>query len=203
MKLRHSPTSPFVRKVMVTAMETGQADDLETVGTNPWDPQTDLPEDNPLGKVPALMTDMGETLYDSIVICEFLDSRHDGPKLFPSDGVARWKALKLHALANGVLDAAVTVFIEIARRPEELRWAAWVERQNAKIDRALDWLEANADSFTGPVTIGHISLGCALGYLDFRFADTDWRVSRPKLAEWYGTFAARQSMQATVPQDPA
>jgi glutathione S-transferase len=187
---------------MVTALETGQADSLEKLGTNPWDPETDLPEDNPLGKVPALVTDLGETLYDSIVICEYLDSLHAGAKLFPAEGVARWKALKLHALADGILDAAVTVFIENARRPEELRWGGWVERQHSKVDRALNWLEANADSLTGPVTIGHVTLGCALGYLDFRFADTDWRGARPKLAEWYETLAGRESMQATVPQDP-
>ncbi|MDX1709882.1 MAG: glutathione S-transferase [Rhodovibrionaceae bacterium] len=203
MKLRFSPTSPFVRKVMVTAHETGQADKLEPVPTNPWDPETDLPKDNPLGKVPALVTDMGETLYDSIVICEFLDSRHDGPQIFPADGVARWKALKLHALGDGILEAAVLRFIETARRPEEFRWAPWIERQNGKMAAAFDWMEANADSLTGPVTIGHIALGCALGYADFRFPEDDWRGKRPKLTDWYDTFAERESMQATVPQDPS
>ena len=202
MKLRYSPSSPYVRKVTVTAIETGLDDRIERIATNPWDPASDLPDDNPLGKVPALVTENGETLYDSAVICEYLDSLHDGAKLFPADGVARWKALKLHALGDGILEAAVLCFVENARRPEELRWSGWLDRQKEKIGRALDWLEGEAGSLTGPLTIGHITVASALAYLDFRMPEDDWRPGRERLAEWFGQMNARPSMQATIPANP-
>lgn len=202
MKLRYSPTSPYVRKVVVTAAETGLADRIELVRTNPNDPKTDLPQDNPLGKVPALVTDEGETLFDSPVICEYLDGLHAGKNLFPLSGPARWKVLRQQALADGILDAAVLCLLE-SRRPEALRSADWKERQKGKIARALDAVEAEADDLTDEVTIGTVTLGCALGYLDFRFAQDDWRPGRPKLAAWYEGFAKRPSMVASVPREPA
>jgi glutathione S-transferase len=200
MKLRHSTTSPYVRKVSVVAIETGLAGRIEAVPTNPWDPDDDLPTDNPLGRVPALMTDDGEVLFDSPVICEYLDSLQDEPKLFPPSGQARWQALRHQALADGILDSAVSRFMETSRRPEELRWPSWDDRHREKIARALDHLEAHVEALSGAITIGQVAIGCALGYLDFRFAGEDWRRNRPRLAAWYAGFAKRSSMQQTVPR---
>lgn len=202
MKLRFWPTSPYTRKVSVTALETGLDARIERVDANPWAKDTDLPKDNPLGKIPALVTDEGMTLFDSRVICEYLDSLHDGEPLFPPAGTARWRALRQQALADGILDATVIVFIETSRRPEESRWPFYVERHMEKIRRALGELEREMAADADALTIGHITAGCALGYLDFRVPDHDWRADHPPLAEWYETFAARPSMNATVPHDP-
>jgi glutathione S-transferase len=208
MKLRYTPTSPFVRKVTVTAIELGLDAGIERVPTNPRDPKSDHARDNPLGKVPALTTDDGEKLYDSPVICEYLDGLAEGPGLFPPAGAARWRALRRQALADGILDAAVLKMLEMKRRPEALRWNGWIRLQGGKIAKALDQLEREAgardDPLTpGPPTIGEIAVGCALGYLDFRFPDEDWRAARPRLAAWYEAFADRPAMRATVPREPA
>ncbi len=202
MQLRYSPTSPYVRKVMVTAIETGLDKQLEKIATNPWDPDTDLTKDNPIGKVPALKTDQGEILFDSPVICEFLDGLHQGNKLFPAAGDSRWKALKLQALADGILDAAVTTVVE-GKRPKELQSKDWIERQKKAIHRSLDALEQSMSALdTGQLSIAQIAAGCALGYLDFRKPIDDWRNGHPKLTKWYEEFSKRPSMQATVPKDP-
>jgi glutathione S-transferase len=198
--LRHSPTSPYVRKVVVAAAERGLSDQLSFKATNPWDPADDLPGENPLGKVPALRLPDGTVLFDSAVIVRYLDVLHDGPRLFPQDS-QRWWVERTHALADGILDAAVTRLIENVRRPAELYWADWDARQKAKIDRALDALELDVDRLTSePPDIAAIATGCALGYLDFRFSAEDWRASRPGLAAWYAGFADRAAMQDTVPQ---
>ena len=137
MKLRYASASPYVRKVIVLAIETGLDGRIERVPTDVRDPSTDLPGDNPLGKVPTLITDGGEALYDSPVICEFLDTLHDGLKLFPSPGGARWTALRRQALADGILDAGVARRLE-ALRPEKERSASWSARQATVVDRGLD-----------------------------------------------------------------
>lgn len=201
MKLRYSPTSPYVRKVVVTAMETGLDDRIERVETDVWDPSSDIGTDNPLGKVPALVTDDGAVLCDSPLICEHLDSLHAGTKLIPAEGPERWRVLNLEALGDGIMDSAVSRIIEIRMRPETLRWDGWLSRQRGKIDQALDVVEAQADggSLDGPVNLGTLTLGCALGYLDFRFPDDRWRDGRPALARWYETFSQRPSMQASRP----
>lgn len=202
MQLRYSPTSPYVRKVMVTALETGLDKKIEKVFTNPWDPNTDLSKDNPIGKVPALKIDSGDTLFDSPVICEFLDAQHDGKKLFPSSGNTRWTVLKLQALADGILDAAVTTVVE-GKRPAELQSKDWIGRQKKAINRSLDALEQSfSDLNGGQLSIAHIAVGCALGYLDFRHPGDEWRKGRPNLSKWYEKFSMRPSMQATVPKDP-
>lgn len=200
MKLRFSPTSPYVRKVSMTAIETGLQDRIEHVPTNVWDAATDIAQDNPLGKVPALITDGGEVLFDSPVICEFLDSLHDGAKLFPPAGGARWTALRRQALADGILDAAVGRLLE-GRRPEGERSNSWYGRQAKVVNLALDALEAEADELAGDVTIGHLSIACALGYLDFRFSDDLWRTTRPALADWLEDFATRRSVSETIPKE--
>ncbi len=201
MKLRYSPTSPYVRKVMVTAIETGLDGGIERVPTNVWDPATDIGGDNPLGKVPALITAGGEVLYDSPVICEYLDSLHDGVKLFPGGGGARWTALRRQALADGILDAAVGRLLE-GKRLDGERSDGWIDRLAGVVGRCLDVLEDEADALGDAVSIGHVSVGCALGYLDFRFPGDAWRTGRPALADWYDGFAERGSMVGTIPKDP-
>ncbi len=202
MKLRYSPTSPYVRKVMVCAAETGLSERIELVPTNTRDPESDLPKDNPLGKVPTLITDGGDRLFDSPVICEYLDDLHDGDRLYPPSGAARWKALRLQALGDGILDAAVLCLLE-SRRQADQRSAAFVEHQKGKIERALDALESEAPGLGGSLTIGAVGAGCALGYLDFRFPADHWRDGRPALAAWYEAFSRRPSMAASVPHEPA
>ena len=202
MKLRYSATSPYVRKVMVTAIELGMADGIELLPTNVWDPATDIATHNPLGKVPALALDDGTVLYDSPVICDYLDSLSGDPKLYPARGPERWTALRHQALADGIMDAAVNRLLESKRPPGE-KSDAWIGRQKVVIDRALDELEREADSLDDPLTIGHIAIGCVLGYLDFRFSEDNWRAERPALADWFDGFSGRRSFVETVPADPA
>jgi glutathione S-transferase len=203
LKLHYSAASPYVRKVMAVAIETGQAGRLEPVSrTNtPVKPDADLARDNPLGKVPCLVTDDGVALFDSRVICEYLDGLHGGPKMFPPGGPARWTALRRQAQGDGILDAAVLTRYETFLRPEERRWPEWIEGQKQKFRRALDGLEAETAAFGETIDIGTISIGCALGYLDFRYGDENWRATRPQLAAWFERFSERPSMARTAPQE--
>ena len=201
MKLYYAKASPFVRKCMVLAHETGIVDKIDPaeVGTTTANPHPDVAKANPVKKIPALDTDEGMSLFDSPVICEYLDSQHSGTKMFPAPGKARWEALRLQALGDGLMDAAILWIYEGRIRPAELRYEPWVDAQMAKIDGALDDLEARADTLGDRVDIGTITIGCALGYLGFRYPDKDWSTARPKLAKWYKTFSARPSMAATAP----
>jgi glutathione S-transferase len=176
---------------------------MEIIPTVTSDPASGLANDNPLGKIPALITDDGETLFDSPVVCEYLDSLHDGQKVFPPTGPARWTALRRQALADGLLDAALLRRYE-SMRPASEQSPGWDAKQKTIIGRALDVLEAEADRLgdpAAPVDIGLIAIGCALGYLDFRFAKEEWRYGRPKLAGWFEGFAKRPAMAATTPKD--
>jgi glutathione S-transferase len=201
MKLHYNVASPYVRKVMAVAIETGLEDRIEPVTRmmTPVKPDADLAADNPLGKIPCLVTDDGLVLYDSRVICEYLDSLHAGPRMFP-DGPARWTALRRQAEGDGILDAALLGRYETFLRPEERRWPEWIEAQKQKFRRALDALETEAEAFE-TVDIGTITIGCALGYLDFRYGDEDWRDPRPQLAAWFEQFARRRSMAETAPKE--
>jgi glutathione S-transferase len=203
MKLFHSPPSPYVRKVRICAAEIGVADRIEinTIALSPVDPHSGLNENNPLGKIPTLVLEDGTTLYDSRVICEYLDTLHDGERLFPPAGEARFSALRRQALADGILDAAVNARYESVLRPEAHRWPAWIEGQKGKVARALDQLEREARGLGDTVDIGPIAMAAALGYLDFRYASDQWRATRPKLAAWFDAFAERPSMRATVLTD--
>jgi glutathione S-transferase len=203
MKLRFSPTSPYVRKVTVTAHECGLHARIERLPTDIRVPHADVLGDNPLGKVPVLITDDGLPLFDSRVICEYLDSLHEGHKLFPVAVPARWRTLRLMALADGILDASVLRRWETLR-PDKERSAAWITRQKGKEARGLDMLEREVPRFHPQVTIGQISVGCCLGWLDFRWGTADdWRIGRSLLADWYSMFMTRPSMIATVPQEEA
>ncbi|WP_395674501.1 glutathione S-transferase [Inquilinus sp.] len=199
MKLLYSPFSPFARKVRVVAHETGLQDRIEVVPTSTEDPASGLSARNPLNKIPVLETEFGP-LYDSPVICEYLDTLHDGPKLVPETGPARWQALRWQALADGLMDAALLVRYEITLRPAEKQHEAWSERQKGKIRKALDQMEADSAELDGPLTIGVIAAASALGYLDLRFADWGWRETHPRLAAWHAAFAERPSYIATIAQ---
>ena len=205
MKLRYHPISPFVRKVMVTALETGLAGRIEKIPSSvlPTKPNEDVARENPLVKVPALTTDDGMALYDSPVICEYLDSLHGVAKLFPTPGPQRWVALRQQALADGILEAAILGRYE-ALRPKELQWPDWTEGQMRKVRGGIAALEVETGQglLRGPLTIGQISIGCALGYLDFRYTNLNWRNTAPGLGRWYADFAGRPSMRQTVPQEP-
>lgn len=203
MKLFFSPASPYVRKVMVVAHETGQADRIELLDSaaNPVDRDGRIVAQNPTGKVPTGLLEDGTPIYDSVVICEYLDSLHGGAKLFPADPTRRWPALTLHALADGLLDAALLARYELVLRPEDKKWPAWLNGQLDKIRSSVATLEQSwVGHLRSGLDIGVIGCGCALGYLDFRFPDLDWRSDHPGAAAWYEGFAARASMQATWPR---
>ena len=199
MKLYHAPTSPYVRKVVVMLKLTGLDDAVERVdgGGTPLDPNEGTCSTNPLGKVPCLITDGGEALYDSRVICRYVDWKGQGG--FYPDGEAGFTVQTTEALADGIMDAAILGVYEGRLRPEELRFQPWVQAQMSKIQRALGELEGRSSGFGETVTAAHISVGCALGYLDLRFPDLGWREGRPRLTEWYEAFAAMPEMQSTVP----
>lgn len=200
MQLYYSPTSPYVRKVMVLLHETNQLQDIEliTASGTPLEPAEGLQDRNPLAKVPVLMRPEGAALYDSRVICRYLDARAKAG-LYP-EGDGLWDVLTLEATGEGMLDAALLMAYEWRLRPEELRFPAWVEGQWRKIDRALDVLNGRWMShLQGQLNAGQIAVGCALAYLDLRNQDRGWRNGHETLADWYAGFAARDSMQASRP----
>ena len=200
MKLRFAATSPYVRKVVVAAAECGLEDRIERIDTNVWAPDTDIADDNPLGKVPTLITDDGRVLIDSPVICDYLDSLSPEVRLVPAEGDERWRVQNLAALGHGLMDASVGRVMEIRIRPEPYRWQGLLDRLKAKTDRALDLLEKEAAAGRLPgVDLASITVGCALGYLDLRFAEEAWREGRPALTAWYEAFGRRPSMQASDP----
>jgi glutathione S-transferase len=198
MQLYYTPTSPYVRKVMVTAHELGIALETITLRPAPTNPDPVLSRANPLSKIPALVLDDGATLYDSPVICDYLDSLGAGTRLVPADGPERWRVLRLQALADGVLDAGVLVFYETTQRPVELRWEPWLAGQSAKIRQGLDALEREAPGFSG-IDLGQIAAAVAIGWLAFRGVGGDPLAGRPALARWYEGVARRDSMLATAP----
>ncbi len=201
MKLHWSPRSPFVRKVMIVAHELGLVDRIACVRTvaATTKPHLALMEDNPLSKIPTLVLDDGTVLYDSPVVCEYLDGLHAGPKLYPEDPKARLTALRQQALGDGFLDFLLLLRNERERaQPSDVHISAYTTKKQAvlgALDREADALAAS------PFSIGHIAVGCALSYLDFRFADENWRKSYPRAARWHADFAARPSVRATEPID--
>ena len=155
--------------------------------------------ENPLIKIPALKTDDASVLYDSRVICEYLDALAGGNRLFPASGAARWDALRRQALGDGIMDAGILRRYELAQRPAALHWADWLAGQQAKVDHGLDAAQQEAQDWGASFDIGHITLACALGWLDFRFPDAGWRASRPLLAAWFARVSARPSLAQSVP----
>jgi glutathione S-transferase len=198
MKLHYSATSPYVRKVMACAITRGLEARILLHATNPHASPDDLLADNPTSKVPCLVTDDGLSLYDSPVICEFLDSLGDAPPLFPSAHAARWRALKLQAMGDGILDSAVPCRGELAR-PKETARDAQIARYKAAMRRTVDALEA--DPPHRHVDIGSLAVACALGYLDFRYGSEPWRPEHPKLTAWYDDFSKNPGIAQTVPRE--
>jgi len=201
MQVRVNAASPFARKVRIVLRETGLTDRVQEVQTavNPVAPNVALAEQNPLIKIPVLTLDDGTALYDSRVICEYLDSI-GGNKLFPQSGPERWRALTLQALCDGILDAAVMTRYEVAVRPEAHRWPKWIEGQRSKIDGGLAGLERAQPAFGTQFGIGQIGAACVLGYLDFRFPEITWRASYPGLKSWFEQTSNRPSVRDTFPQ---
>lgn len=201
LRLYASTTSPFVRVVRVTALEAGLADEIETVAASgtPVDPGSMPVARNPLGKIPVLERPDGPALYDSRVICRFLDARAGGG-LYP-EPPRLWETLTLEATGHGIAEAAALMVYEARVRPEDRRFPDWVEGQWTKIDRALDAVEQRwMPHLAGPVDLGQIALGCALGYVDFRHEARGWRAGRPALAQWFAGFDGRPAMVATRPE---
>ena len=203
MKLYWSSRSPFVRKVMVFAHECGLADRItcERTLVTMTRPNTGLLPVNPTGKIPTLVLDDGSVLYDSTLICEYLDSLHGGRRLFPEAGPARWTALRRHALGNNLLDNLVPWRNETLR-PQPQQSPETLAAFELKVRNAAAALEREADELAAdPVGIGHVAIACALGYMDFRFAGLGWRAGHGRIARWYDAFAQRPSMIRTAHVD--
>lgn len=201
MKLYYSPTSPFVRKVNVFAAELGLDKEIEWVRTNPWQVEEKLTQVNPLSKVPALITDENEVIYDSRVICEYLDTLHNKEKLHPLEGEQRWTALRLQSLADGILEAGIARFLE-KKRSVEQQSSDWDSLQKEAVERGLNELESSFHTWNVRLDIGVICIACVLGWLDFRFSKEDWRANRSNLEGWFKSFSNRDSMISTVPREP-
>jgi glutathione S-transferase len=198
MKLIYSAASPYARKARAAVIETGLAGRVEMQEINPWEDPAGYRDVNPVGKVPALVRDDGPPLYQSNLVCEYLDAQGDTP-IYPAPGPARWTALRQLAAADGILDASVHARMESMFHEGDTASQKFIDRQELSVAAALDQLEAEAADLDGPITIGQIAVACALGYRDFRFADADWRSERPKLAAWYEVIATRPAIEKTRP----
>ncbi|WP_298969578.1 glutathione S-transferase [uncultured Roseobacter sp.] len=202
MKLFHSSASPFVRKVVVLLHELDKADDVELldVASTAFASDDALAASNPLAKLPSLVRDNGTTLYDSRVITAFLNDLYGG-NMYPT-GTSRWETLTLEATGDGIMDAAVSMSYEARLRPAEMQYGDWIEAQWAKVARAVSVLNARWMShLSGPMDMGHISVGCALSYVDFRHGARNWRKGNEALAAWHAEFDSRASMHATKPPE--
>lgn len=204
MQLLYAPTSPYVRKVMVCAHLTGQADRIQWLesAAHPIRRDARIARHNPLGKVPTLILESGQSLFDSRTICEYLAVTAGDTNLFPEAGEARWRALSLQSLGDGLLDAALLARYETLARPAQFQWQEWRDAQLVKVAASLDAIESEAPSLRGDTpTIGEVTIGCALGYIDFRFPEIKWRDTRPQAARWNEAFQATAAMSATIPKD--
>jgi glutathione S-transferase len=197
--LRTSLGSPFGRKARIAASVLGLDDKIKVEPASTQDDNDPLVHQNPLGKVPVLIFDDGSTLFDSPVVLEYLDVLAGGGRILPQDSKARFEALRLQALADGILDAGILIVYEGRYRPPEMAVKGWVDRQSGKITRALTALEQSPPTLGSPPTVGEITVACALGYLDFRFKG-EWRKGHPRLVAWLDNFSARvPAFAATVP----
>ena len=201
MKLYFSPASPYVRKVLASAIELDLEHRIERVPCSVHVIRRDVNVvvHNPLGQVPTLIADDGTVLYDSRVVCEYLDTLAGGHRLFPLPMDRRYRALTEQAASDGLLDAAVLARQELTLRPADKVWEPWREAQIAKIVSALDRMQQWSPTFGDRVDIGTLTTACAIGYLEFRYADFDWRSGRGTLADWFESFARRPSIARTVP----
>jgi glutathione S-transferase len=199
MILRSSPASPFGRKVRIAAAVLGLDSEITVEAADTTNPSDTVRKQNPLGKIPALITEDGTVLFDSRVILEYLDHRAGGGRIVPKDAAARFAALRLQALADGIMDASILTIYEHRWRPLEKHEAKWLEHQAGKVERALSALEASPPALDTPPNVGQITLACALAYRDFRFQGT-WRQGHSRLTAWLENFAARvPAFAATKP----
>lgn len=199
MKLYWSPASPYARKVRATAREKGMADRIEESTVETSQDPAELIAANPLGKVPALVLDDGTTLFDSPVICAWLDARGDGPALVPAAGPDRFRVLRAEALADGIMDLAVGLIME-HRKPEDERSPTMAARWRGQLARALDAVPGEVAALPKDLTLAHLALAVALAYVEFRHPDVAWRDGRPELAAWFEALATRPSLAETAPQ---
>lgn len=203
MILHYSPRSPFVRKVMIFLHETGLDARVQKVRsiTNMLVPNRPLMQFNPWSKIPTLVTDAGQVLFDSDVICEYLETQHQGPKLHPQAPQWRWKCLRWRAFGSEMLDALI-LWRNERERPEDRQLSIVIDAFTLKLDTGLQFLEREVEELgQAPFSVGHIAIGCALGYLDLRFANLEWRKGHAKLAAWQQEFKQRPSVQITEPFD--
>lgn len=198
MKLLYQTHSPYARKVLVSAHELGLAGSVQVIHheTSPTRRNAEVFALNPLGKVPVLLCDDGQILFDSSVICDYLESLHGKPMLIPAEPKQRYRALQWQALAQGMADAGIAVRWETERRPESLRWPTMRDGQLQKVIAACDFLEREIG--TNPaVDIGTIAIATTLSWIEFRDV-YPFRTGRPCLSSWYAAFCARPSMRATT-----
>lgn len=200
MKLHWSSRSPYVRKVMICVYEMGLADKIERISSvvSLTKPNAEIMRDNPLGRIPTLILDDGRVFHESILICEYLDSLHSGTPLFPAKGESRWTALRRHALGNGMLDALLLWRSEVMK-PAARQTPEWLSTFALKTRNALGTIESDVDELARtPFDIGHVGIGAALAYLDFRFGDFGWRKDHPRTDAWMQQFSQRDSVQKTA-----
>lgn len=198
MELFLSPTSPYARKVRVVLREKGLTDRVQETVVNPYRDPSELLGANPIGKIPTLVRDDGPPLYDSRVVCEWLDALAPEPGLLPAAGEARWTVRRAEAHADGILDLVVAIVMERAR-PDGEQSPAQIERWRTKVERAVDAIDDLRAALPDALNLGQIALAVTLGYLDLRLPELDWRAGRDGLAEWYAAFAARAAMRETAP----
>ena len=198
MQLYHAMASPFARKVRVLVREKGLLDRVEEISVNPLADPAALHFVNPLGKVPALVLSDGLALFDSPVICEYLDTISGSPRFLPKEGERRWQVLRTQALADGIMDSGVAMIYE-SRRPEAQRSPDWQQRRQGSILRSIRQLDDDPALLAGPVNLGSIAVACALGYLDFRLPELDWRQQHPHVANVYASLRELPGMRATLP----
>ena len=202
MKLYYSKTSPYSRKVLLMIHEKGLQQVITSVACNPFEEVRELEAVNPLGKVPSLILDDGSSLYDSPVICAYLDTLTSDRLIAesgPETNSERWNILRWEALCDGVLDAIYNIVME-RRRDTQEQSSSWIEQWKTQVIRSLDHMEANIDSLPAQISLAQLSLGATLGYLDFRLSDLDWHNQRPALAAWYDDFSERDAMKNTRPE---
>ncbi len=199
MRLYYSETSPYARKVRLVVREKHLGDRVQELVSNPFDEAPELTAANPLGKVPTLVLDDGDSLFDSPLLCAYLDSLSPEPRLIPEAGPERWQVLRWEALSDGILDAAYYLVME-RRRPQGENSLDWMQRWIKEIGRSLNQVETQIGGLPSELSLAQIALASALGYLDFRLPDLAWRGGREGSAAWYQGFAERPSMQETWPK---
>ena len=200
MKLYHAAASPYARKARITLREANILELVEEIEVAPWTDPEGYRDITPLGKVPALARDDGPNLFQSVVICEYLASKNSQINLYPIESELRWSNLRQIAAADGVLDALVGIRVEKLFHETEMQSKEFIQRQELTVLKSLDLIEENVMGLEGPINAGQIAIAASLGYIDFRFSENNWRMSRPNLSKWFEAFSQRDSMKDTVPE---